>query len=54
MQASAGELLTKKYRLGGGPQADRDMKWIMNDSELLQPHGERDDLNIDRQSERKA
>ena len=51
MQSSF-DLLPKKYRLGG-PQLDRDMKWIMNDNETIQPQ-QREDLQIDRQAEKKV
>ena len=51
MQSSV-DLLPKKYRLGG-PQLDRDMKWIMNDSETIQPQ-QREDLQIDRNAEKKV
>ena len=51
MQSST-ENLSRKYRLGG-PQVDRDMKWIVNDSELLQSQ-QREELNIDSDSEKRV
>lgn len=46
--------MSQKYRLSGGPQVDRDMRWILSDSELLKQPQQREDLDFDRHSERKV
>jgi hypothetical protein len=53
LSSSSDVLSSKKYRLGG-PQLDRDAKWILSDNELLRPPQQREDLDFDRNSEKKV